>query len=95
MNNRKDQLANHSDEQRQAAMAKYKMIKPNLDYTKSLAEISKDGGIPLRTLQRWKKNYQEDGLIGLVHKKRFDRGKTRLEPKVVSEIERCSSAIEK
>lgn len=88
MKNRKDQLANHSDAQRQAAMAKYKMIKPNLDYTKSLAEVSEDKRIPLRTLQRWKKHYQEEGLIGLVHKKRSDSGKTRLEPEVITEIER-------
>ncbi|EOH82923.1 Mu transposase C-terminal domain-containing protein [Enterococcus malodoratus] len=88
MNNRKDQLANYSDEQRHAAMAKYKMIKSNLDYQKSLAEVSEDEGIPLRTLQRWKKHYLEEGLIGLVHKKRSDSGKIRLEPEVVSEIER-------
>ncbi len=42
--NRKDQLTNYSDEQRQAAMSKYKMIKSNLEYKKSLAEISKDEG---------------------------------------------------
>lgn len=59
MEKRKDQLANHSDEQRQAAMAKYKMIKPNLDYEKSLTEVSEDEGIPLRTLQRWRKQYLE------------------------------------
>ncbi|MCH0435003.1 helix-turn-helix domain-containing protein, partial [Enterococcus faecium] len=88
MNNRKDQLANYSDEQRHAAMAKYKMIKSNLEYKKSLAEVSEDEGIPLRTLQRWKKHYLEEGLIGLVHKKRSDNGKIRLEPEVVSEIER-------
>lgn len=88
MKNRKDQLANYSDEQRQAAMAKYKMIQPNLDYEKSLSEVSEDKGIPLRTLQRWKKHYKEDGLIGLVHKKRSDSGITRLESEVVSEIER-------
>ena len=88
MGKRKDQLANHSDEQRQAAMDKYKVIKPNLDFEKSLIEISESEKIPLRTLQRWKKHYQEDGLIGLVHKKRLDSGKTRLEPEVVSEIER-------
>lgn len=88
MNNRKDQLVNYSDEQRHAAMTKYKMIKSNLDYKKSLAEVSEDEGIPLRTLQRWKKHYLEEGLIGLVHKKRSDSGKIRLEPEVVSEIER-------
>ena len=88
MEKRKDQLANHSDEQRQAAMAKYKMIKPNLDYEKSLTEVSEDEGIALRTLQRWRKQYLEEGLIGLVHKKRADSGKTRLEPEVVCEIEK-------
>lgn len=88
MEKRKDQLANHSDEQRQAAMAKYKMIKPNLDYEKSLTEVSEDEGIPLRTLQRWRKQYLEEGLIGLVHKKRADSGKTRLEQEVVCEIEK-------
>ena len=88
MEKRKDQLANHCDERRQAAMAKYKMIQPNLDYKMSLNEVSEDEGIPLRTLQRWKKHYLEEGLIGLVHKQRSDSGKTRLEPEVVSEIER-------
>lgn len=87
MKNRKDQLTNHSNEQRQAAVAKYKMIKPNLDYKKSLAEVSEEHGIPLRTLQRWKKHYLEEGLIGLVHKTRSDSGKTRLDPDVISEIE--------
>lgn len=88
MKTRKDQLVNYSDEQRHAAMTKYKTIKSNLDYQKYLAEVYEAEGIPLRTLQHWKKHYLEEGLIGLVHKKRADCGKTRLEPEVISEIER-------
>ncbi|MBU5362170.1 DDE-type integrase/transposase/recombinase [Enterococcus raffinosus] len=87
MKSRKDQLVSYSDNQRQAAMSKYKVIQPNLAYQKSLVDISEDEGIPLRTLQRWKKHYQENGLIGLVRKTRSDSGKTRLDPEVISEIE--------
>lgn len=60
MKNRKDQLSSYSHNKRQAAMRKYKVIRPNLAYQKFLLEISEDEGIPLRTLQCWKKHYQDD-----------------------------------
>lgn len=88
MRTRKDVLADFSNEKRQKAMGKYFLIEPCLMQQESLTGISKQQNIPLRTLQRWKKDYKTDGLVGLIHRSRSDAGKIRIDESILSEIER-------
>ncbi|MBC1914230.1 helix-turn-helix domain-containing protein [Listeria booriae] len=88
MRTRKDVLADFSNEKRQKAMGKYLLIEPCLMQQEALADISKQQNIPLRTLQRWKKDYETDGLVGLIHQSRSDAGKIRIDESILSEIER-------
>lgn len=56
---------------------KYKIIKPYLDGLSSLAKLSKQHDVSLRTLQRWFKNYKTQSLSGLQRQERNDKGKHR------------------
>ncbi|MBC1433811.1 DDE-type integrase/transposase/recombinase [Listeria rocourtiae] len=87
MRTRKDVLADFSNEKRQKAMGKYFLIEPCLMQQESLTGISKQQNIPLRTLQRWKKDYETDGLVGLIHQSRSDAGKIRIDESILLEIE--------
>ena len=61
----------------QNSYLKYQIIQSAFEKGESLIEISKQKNIPLRTLQRWLKNYKESDLKGLERRKRKDKGKPR------------------
>jgi putative transposase len=56
---------------------KFRIIQPFLEEGLSLSNISISQNIPLRTLQRWCKNYRVQGLAGLEHQQRSDKNKYR------------------
>jgi len=62
---------------KQDSYTKYKIIQPCIEDKVSLSGIAIASSIPLRTLQRWCKLYKDQGLSGLTHKTRSDRGKYR------------------
>ena len=57
--------------------SKYKIIQPFLEEGLPLSYISISQNIPLRTLQRWCKNYKDQGLSSLQKQPRSDKGKYR------------------
>lgn len=63
---------------RYTAYTKYQAIKESLETGASLQTLAKQQQIPLRTLQRWAKNYRELNLKGLERSTRNDKGKPRL-----------------
>ncbi|MER2109218.1 MAG: helix-turn-helix domain-containing protein [Solibacillus sp.] len=88
MTNEQPPLTAFSEEQRQAAVVKYKMIAPYLNKEKTLTVIIEETGISKRTLQYWVRDYKKFGLRGLIRKTRSDDGKTHLESEVIVAIER-------
>ena len=56
----------------------------------SLSSISKNKDIALSTLYRWNKLYKEEGLTGLIHNTRVDKGDHKLEQNIIDEIKRLS-----
>ncbi|MFB5663667.1 Mu transposase C-terminal domain-containing protein [Alteribacillus sp. HJP-4] len=79
-------LTSCSEEQRQNAMEKFKIIKPYLSDEKSLNVIVEESGISTRTLRYWISKYQQFGLKGLVRKNRGDAGSFKVEKAVQEEI---------
>ncbi|WP_404456879.1 Mu transposase C-terminal domain-containing protein (plasmid) [Virgibacillus necropolis] len=80
------QLASCSEEQRQNAMDKFKIIKPYLSDEKTLNTIVKESGISTRTLQYWISKYRQFGLKGLIRKNRGDAGSFKVAIEVQEEI---------
>ncbi len=63
--------------QRDAAMARYALLRPALEAGVPLARLAREAGIPLRTAQRWAGAYRRQGLAGLARRARADRGRSR------------------
>lgn len=80
-------LTSCSEDQRQNAMDKYKIIKPYLFHENSLQNIVEQSGISKRTLQYWIRKYQRFGLKGLVRRNRSDTG-FKITTEVQEEIKR-------
>lgn len=78
MTERKKTLTNFTEEQRNEATEKYKIIEPYIKNQKELTNVSRETGIPLRTLYRWSKQYNTLGLVGLIRKNRSDNGTVRI-----------------
>lgn len=87
MQNEHPPLTAYSEEQRQAAMVKYKIIAPYLTDEKTLTVITEETGIAKRTLQYWIRDYKQLGLKGLIRKTRSDDGEIHLEPEIVVLVE--------
>lgn len=79
-------LTSYSEDQRENAMNKYRLIAPYLNYEKNLKTIAEESGVSKRTLQYWISKYQQFGLIGLVRKSRADSGIFKVEKEVQEEI---------
>lgn len=82
MKKKRGHLANFSENQRDEAERRYWIIQPNMSKGISLAAISKEHNMSIRTLYRWKRNYLNFGLSGLIHALRADSGKIRMEESV-------------
>lgn len=61
----------------EVALARYKQIEPFLLRSATLTQISKESGVPVRTLQFWVSTFKKKGLSGLTPKSRNDKGKRR------------------
>ena len=82
------ELAGLSEESRELAMSRFRMLEPHLHKGCALKPIAREAGVPFRTAQRWVASYQKSGLSGLVRKGRQDRGVRRaVSPKVRKAIE--------
>lgn len=64
--------------ERQSALDRFRLLQPHLEEGLPLAQLAREAGLPRRTLQRWKRQYRESGLAGLVRRARADRGQRRV-----------------
>lgn len=79
-------LTSSSEDERQKAMDKFRIIHPYLHHEKTLKDIVDETGVAKRTLQYWINKYQQFGLKGLIRKTRTDAGDVKVEKKVQEEI---------
>lgn len=70
-------LTQLSDDERENACRKYRIIEPYINNGATLKAIATTTSIPLRTLGLWVKKYREHGLVGLARQSRCDKGVLR------------------
>jgi putative transposase len=80
-------LTGLTEQQRAVAMRRFAILRPHLEAGVLLTVAAQEGGVPLRTAQRWLACYQAEGLVGLAPKRRSDRGTRRLPEELVTLIE--------
>jgi len=66
--------------QRTQALERFTIIRPALEKLITQAEVARTHHLSLRTIQRWIKNYREQGLAGLADAERADKGTSRKLP---------------
>ena len=67
-----------SDEDRQTAMERFRLLQPHLEQNRSLRLVAAEAGLAFRTAQRWVALYRTSGLASLARKTRLDRGARRI-----------------
>lgn len=72
-----DELAGLSEDARKRAMERFRLLQPHLEQNEPLVAVAKAAGLAYRTAHRLVSQYRRDGLVGLVRKKRTDRGQRR------------------
>ena len=83
-----DELASLSEEQRQQALERFRLLQPHLEQGKPLVQVAREAGIPFRTAQRWVGRYEKFGLAALARKVRADRSQRRsLSPELLEIVE--------
>ena len=69
-----------SEAQRTQAASRFAIIRPALEKEITQAEVARRQQVSPRTVQRWVKNYREQGLAGLADAGRADKGPSRKLP---------------
>jgi putative transposase len=72
-----DQLAGLSEEDRELALDRFRLLQPHLEDNRPLKAVAAAAKIPFRTAQRWVSLYRQFGLVALARKKRIDTGQRR------------------
>src|SRR5947209_917569 len=73
-------LSSLSEAQRTQALERFALLRPALEGHISQTQLAREQQIPLSTIQRWIKQYREQGLAGLANATRSDKGKSRRLP---------------
>lgn len=76
-NHQLNNVSDISDDEREEALIKYRIIQPFLQNIKTITIICEEQQLSRRTISRWIANYRKDGSIGLSPAKRHDTGKFR------------------
>ncbi|ETW96640.1 MAG: hypothetical protein ETSY1_25825 [Candidatus Entotheonella factor] len=77
-----------SPDERARALERYQILQPHLEHGRSLTQVTRNCGLPRRTLSRWLALYRRYGLAGLARRGRRDRGQPRrLHPELQPIIE--------
>jgi leucine-zipper of insertion element IS481 len=63
--------------ERTRALARYRVLQPCVEHAVPLTQVAHQQGVPLRTGERWLARYRREGLAGLAHRRRRDRGQRR------------------
>lgn len=69
------------------ALQRWKILRLNVEDQIPLTQLATTSGVGLRTLQRWKAQFQREGTAGLGRQMRADRGARRLEAVLLQQIE--------
>jgi putative transposase len=80
-------LAACTEEARRQAMARLAVLRPHIHDGVPLAEVAREAGVPLRSVQRWLARYRATGFVGLVRAARSDTGHRKLPAALVEGIE--------
>jgi putative transposase len=72
------ELLELSDEDRELAMSRFRVLQPHLEQNTPLRVVAAEAGLAFRTAQRWVAQYRASGLSALVRKSRGDRGARRI-----------------
>src|SRR3954453_22431284 len=67
-----------SEGERRQALERFGVLRPHVEDGVSLAQLARQKGVPLRTLERWLRQYHRLGLGGLVRQPYANRGRRRL-----------------
>jgi putative transposase len=70
-------LTGLSDAQRTQALERFAILRPALEGQMTQTQLAREQHISLSTVQRWIKQYREQGLAGLASARRSDKGKSR------------------
>lgn len=81
------QFSELSEDKRELAFKKYKIIEPFLNGQDSLANIARQNSLPKSSLTRWVTRYRKQGLSGLAKKQRKDLGTKKIPNLIVQGIE--------
>ncbi len=76
-----------TEEQRQSAMGRFAVLRPNLEEDVPLAQAARHAGVSVRTAERWLSRYRQNGLAGLARPARRDADGHRLPADLVAFIE--------
>lgn len=79
-------LTELTEEQRERAYERYQVVRPYFEEGVAQTEIAREQKVPLSTLQRWVKQYREEGLCGLVRQGRADLGRRRGMPEEMQQV---------
>jgi putative transposase len=63
--------------ERTRALARYRILQPCIEHAVPVPLVAHQQGVPLRTVERWLARYRREGLVGLAHRRRRDRGHRR------------------
>ena len=80
-------LTGLSEVQRRQALERFSLLRPHLEDGVSLARLAERHAMPLRTLERWVRQYRRLGLGGLVRQPYANRGRRRLPTELQHAIE--------
>ena len=75
------------EEQNRKAMERFVVLRPHLEEDVPLSRAAQQGGVPLRTAERWLARYRESGLAGLARQVRSDAATHQLPNDLVELIE--------
>jgi putative transposase len=80
-------LTELSEQERDEALGRYKIIQPFLEGQMTLKAAAQAHNICYRTAGRWVSRYRRSGLAGLIRAQRRDRNQRKLEPELQQIIE--------
>jgi len=80
-------LAELDERQRAVVMRRRAVLRPVVQEGVPLTVAARDGGVPLRSAERWLARYRAAGLTGLARADRSDRGRRRLPQELVRLVE--------
>ncbi|MBS1997635.1 MAG: helix-turn-helix domain-containing protein [Cyanobacteria bacterium SZAS LIN-2] len=84
-----------TEAERALALERFRLIQPFLDDGVPISALAHDGGLSVRTAQRWIKSYRNTGLVGLAKSKRGDAGRYKSPENVVAYVQALALGLQR